>query len=57
MTDALDDPLTELEEFEGSLLDPRVMEKLAAAWMKGLWHWHDDWQAVLYRERELRWKS
>ena len=51
MTDV--DPITELEEFEGSLLDPRVMERLYAETHRWLWFW-DDWEtAMMYRSWPL----
>jgi hypothetical protein len=43
MTDELDDPFAPSEmSVEGSLFDPKEMERLRAAWMQGCWFWHDD---------------
>jgi hypothetical protein len=40
VADELDDPLvTELHGFEGSLFDPREMERLRAKLQQGLWMW------------------
>jgi len=56
MTDELDDPFmpSELFGFEGSLFDPREMERLRAALMQGCWFWHCDDQMLMYRDLAFR---
>jgi len=61
MTDELDDPFlcTELFGFEGSLFDPREMERLKLKHEVGLWFWwSSDWQEVLLRDPAyFKWKA
>jgi len=56
MTDALDDPFapTELHGLEGSLFDPKEMERLLAASQRGCWFWLDWECALLYRDPQMR---
>jgi hypothetical protein len=55
----LDDPFlcSELHGFEGSLFDPKEMERLAAAYYQGLFFWNDDYIAYLYRSWPERRKA
>ena len=53
MTDEFDDPLLSETNVEGSLFDPAVMEELKRKHEQGCWFWYDDWQLVLYRDRQL----
>ena len=54
MTDELDDPfITELHGFEGSLFDPKEMERLLREYQQGIWYWHADDQMLMYRSWPL----
>jgi len=46
--------VTELHGFEGSLFDPKEMERLAAAYYQGLFFWNDDYISMLYRDPQIR---
>ena len=49
MTDELDDPLLSETNVEGSLFDPREMERLYEETHRGLWQWSDWETALMYR--------
>ena len=46
--------MTELHGFEGSLFDPKEMERLLREYQQGCWYWHDDYLAYLYRDPQMR---
>jgi hypothetical protein len=49
----LDDPLLTETNVEGSLFDPREMERLWRETHQGLWFWNDWETAMMYRSLPL----
>jgi hypothetical protein len=51
----MDDPFAPREmNVAGSLFSMEEMEQLAAAYYRGVWFWHDDYLALLYRDPQIR---
>jgi hypothetical protein len=46
----MDDPLLSETHVEGSLFDPRTMERLKAETERGCWFWLDWEMAMMYRD-------